>query len=104
MARSINLRFLMLLFMAWLLLLSMELRNRLFMGIPGIFTFHAVPSKTVKSQKNGVKNGVHLWIVCQTLREVILPDFRKAVDFQIQKCYIIGREQPPTRWVDQVKE
>jgi len=78
----------------------MERRNRLFMGIPGIFTFHETPSRTVKSQKSGVKNGVHLWIVCQILREIILPDFKKAVDFQIEKCYIIEKEQSPTRWVD----
>ena len=29
----------------------------------------------------------------------ILPSFKKNVEFQIQKCYIIEKEQPPTKWL-----
>ena len=28
-----------------------------------------------------------------------LEDAQKNIDFQIQKCYIIGKEQPPTKWL-----
>jgi len=45
------------LFMVWLLLIYMERCKCLFMGIPGVSSFHPIPLKTVKSQKNGVKNG-----------------------------------------------
>jgi len=26
-------------------------------------------------------------------------NYFNAVDFQIQKCYIIKKEQPPTKWL-----
>lgn len=83
--------------MVWLLLIYVERYKCLFMGIPGVSSFHPIPLKTIKSQKNGVKNGVRFWDVCQIIRD---NNFRRipknAVDFQIQKCYIIEKGQPPT--------
>ena len=40
----------------------------LFMGISGVSSFHPIPLKTVKSQKNGVKNGVCFWEVYQIIK------------------------------------
>ena len=35
---------------------------------------------------------------------LIPADSKNAVDFHIQKCYIIEKEQPPTKWLaSQVK-
>lgn len=53
------------LYMVWLLTNFMERCKCLFMGISGVSSFHLIPRKTVKSRKNGVKNGVCLWDVCQ---------------------------------------
>ena len=51
--------------MAWLLSNIIERCKCLFMGISSVFSFYPAPPKTVKSRKNGVKNGVCLWDVCQ---------------------------------------
>lgn len=33
------------------------------------------------------------------LAPLILPDSKNAVDFRIQKCYIVEKKQPPTKWL-----
>ena len=47
--------------MVWLLSNIIERCKCLFMGISGVSSFYPAPPKTVKLQKNGVKNGVCLW-------------------------------------------
>ena len=37
--------------------------------ISGVSSFHPAPLKTVKPQKNGVKNGVRFWDVCQIIKD-----------------------------------
>ena len=65
------------LFMVWLLLIYMERCKCLFMGIPGVSSFYPIPLKTVKSQKNGVKNGVRFWDVCQIIKGYNFAGFQK---------------------------
>jgi hypothetical protein len=50
-------------FMVWLLSIFMERCKRLFMGISGVSSFYPAPPKSVKPQKNGVKNGICLLAV-----------------------------------------
>ena len=74
----------------------MERCKCLFMGISSVSSFYPVAPKTVKLQKNGVRNGVCLLAVCQEFNKNNFAVFKKAVEFQIKKCYIIEKEQPPT--------
>ena len=63
--------------MAWLLLIYMERCRCLFIGISGVSSFHPIPLRTVKSQKNGVKNGVRFWDVCQIIKGINSAGFLK---------------------------
>ena len=69
--------FLKMLSMAWLLPIYIERCKCLFMGISGVSSFYPAPPKTVKSQKNGVKNGVCLWYMYQKFNKNNFAGFPK---------------------------
>ena len=54
--------------MVWILLIYVERCKCLFISISVVSSFYPIPLKTVKSQKNGVKNGVRFQAVCQIIK------------------------------------
>ena len=86
--------------MVWVSFVCAGCRKCLFMGggpafCPFIFTYQKVSNGKKISVRNCVTHGICVRLV----NGIICRGFQKNVDFQIQKCYIIEKEQPPTKWL-----